>query len=79
MPTASDLCSMYDKGELIKEFIDRTIITIEISAKHGEKYENVDIPMGLTRVDVELPLKKAFPDCKVKWKWFIQSYRIQWA
>lgn len=79
MPSASELCNLYDKEELIKEFIETVTIDIERSAKHGEKYENIDVPSGLTRKDVELPLQKAFPDCKVSWKWFIQSYRIQWA
>lgn len=39
----------------------------------------IDAPSGLTRTDIELPLKNSFPECKVTWKWFIQSYRIRWA
>ena len=70
---------MYDKNELISEFISQTIRAVEVCARRGEKYENVDVPHGLTRADVELPLQNAFPECKVEWKWFIQSYRIRWA
>ena len=70
---------MYNKEQLIAEFIDTVIKNIEVAAKHGEKYENVDVPMGLTKADIEQPLKDAFPECKVEWKWFIQCYRIQWA
>ena len=65
MPTAADLCSMYNKEELIKEFINVVIRNVEGAAKYGAKYENVDIPNGLTRADVEIPLKNAFPECKV--------------
>ena len=79
MPTATDLCSMYNKEELIKEFIKTVTINVEVAARHGAKYENVDVPQGLKRSDIEAPLCNAFPECKVKWMWFIQSYRIQWA
>ena len=70
---------MYNKEQLIAEFIDTVIKNIEVAAKHGEKYENVDVPQGLMKADIEQPLKNAFPQCKVVWKWFIQCYRIQWA
>ena len=79
MPSAAHLCNLYNKEELIKEFIEGVIKDIELDAKHGEKYKNVDVPIGLTRKNIEIPLKNAFPDCKISWKWFIQSYRIQWA
>ena len=79
MPTASDLCKLFNKESYIEEFIETVIRDVELHARHGEKYKHVDIPTGLTRKDVEEPLKKAFPECKVSWKWFIQSYRIRWA
>jgi hypothetical protein len=79
MPTATELCNLYNKEELIEEFIKVTIRDIEVIAKQGGKYANIDIPTGLTRKDIEAPLINAFPECKVKWRWFIQSYRIQWA
>jgi len=69
---------MYDKEKLIKEFLDIVIRNVEGAAKHGANYENVDVPDGLTRADVEPLLKNAFPECDVKWKWFIQSYQIRW-
>ena len=79
MPSASDLCSMYNKEELIKEFISTVTRNVEVAARHGDKHENVDIPLGLIKADVKQPLKDAFPDCKIKWKWFIQCYEIRWA
>jgi hypothetical protein len=79
MPSASELCNLYNKQELIEEFIKVTTRDVEQAAKQGGKYANVDISTGLTRTDVETSLINAFPECKVKWKWFIQSYRIQWA
>ena len=79
MPSASDLCKLYDKESLLTDFIEDVIRNIELEAKHGEKYKNVDVPTGLTRKDIEPLLKNTFPDCKVSWKWFIQSYEIRWA
>jgi hypothetical protein len=79
MPSASDLCKLFNKELYIEEFIETVIKDIELQARHGEKYTNVDIPSGLTRADIEEPLKNAFPECSVKWKWFIQTYRIRWA
>jgi hypothetical protein len=79
MPTASELCNLYSKEKHLTDFIEETITNVELNARHGEKYTNVDVPNGLTRTDIELPLKNAFPECKVTWKWFIQSYRIRWA
>ena len=79
MPSASDLCKLYDKESLIKEFIEGTIRDIEMEARHGEKYKNIDIPIGLKCQDIEAPLIKAFPECKVSWKWFLQCYQIRWA
>ena len=79
MPSASELCKLYNKEGLISEFINDAIKDIELHARHEEKYKNIDIPTNLTRQDVEEPLKNAFPECSVKWKWFIQSYRIRWA
>ena len=79
MPTASDLRSMYNKDELLSEFISTVTIKVEVAARHGDKHENIDVPLGLKKADIEQPLKNAFPQCKVVWKWFIQCYRIQWA
>jgi hypothetical protein len=79
MPTATELCAMYNKDELINEFINMVTIKVEVAARHGDKHENVDIPAGLTKADIEQPLKNAFPECKVAWRWFIQSYEIRWA
>jgi hypothetical protein len=79
MPTASELCNLYSKEKYINDFIEETITNVELNARHGEKYTNVDVPSGLTRADIEAPLKNAFPECKITWKWFIQSYRIRWA
>ena len=79
MPTATELCAMYNKDELINEFISMVTIKVEVAARHGDKHENVDIPAGLTKADIEQPLKNAFPECKVAWRWFIQSYEIRWA
>ena len=79
MPTASELCNLYSKEKHLTDFIEETITNVELNARHGEKYTNVDVPNGLTRADIEGPLKNAFPECKITWKWFIQSYRIRWA
>jgi hypothetical protein len=79
MPSASDLCKLYSKDALIKEFIDGVILSVERSAKCGDRYECVDVPLGLTRKDIEIHLQKAFPDCKISWKWFLQCYQIKWA
>ena len=79
MPTASDLCKLFNKESYIEEFIETIIKDVELHARHGEKYKYVDVPTGLMRKDIEEPLKNAFPECSVKWEWFIQSYRIRWA
>lgn len=79
MPTASDLCNLYNKETYISEFIATTILAVERSARYGTTYEIVDVPSCLTRNDIEIPLRNAFPDCKISWKWFIQSYKIKWA
>ena len=79
MPSASDLRSMYNKDELLSEFISTVTIKVEVAARHGDKHENIDVPLGLKKADIEQPLKNAFPECKVTWKWFIQSYEIRWV
>ena len=79
MPSASELSKLYDKEAYIKTFISHTVTDIEGIAKQGSKRAVVDVPAGLTRADIEGPLKEAFPDCKIAWGWFIQSYRISWA
>ena len=79
MPSATELRGLYNKKLLIQMFISETVATVELNAKQGEKYVNVDVPHGLTRADIENILIEEFPECKIKWKWFIQSYRIRWA
>jgi hypothetical protein len=79
MPSATELRGLYRKEVLVQAFITETVAAVELAAKQGEKYVNVDVPSGLIRADVDEVLVKEFPECKVKWKWFIQSYRIRWA
>jgi hypothetical protein len=79
MPSASDLCKLYSREALIKEFINGVILSVERSAKCGDTYECVDVPLGLTRKDIEIPLQNEFPECKVTWEWFIQCYKIRWV
>ena len=78
MPSAADLANLYSKKAHINDFIQETIKEVELNARHGCKTTIVDIPDGLTRTDVEDKLKETFPDCSIKWKWFIQSYKISW-
>jgi hypothetical protein len=70
---------MYNKEKHISEFIEDTIREVELNARHGCKRVIIDIPTAyLTRADVEGPLKETFPGCKIKWIWFLQSYKIKW-
>jgi len=79
MPSASELSKLYDKENHIKTFIDVTIRDIEECAKQGSRNAVVEVPSGLKRIDIEKPLKEAFPGCKVVWGWFIQAYRVSWV
>ena len=78
MPSADDLTKLYDKESLMSQFIDVTTREVELNAKQGRKSTYVDVPDGLTRADIEGPLKDTFPGCKVSWEWFFQSYKISW-
>jgi len=78
MPSADDLTKLYDKESLISQFIDETTREVELIAKQGRKIIFIDVPEGLARTDVDDPLRKSFPGCRIKWKWFFQSYRISW-
>lgn len=78
MPSADELTKLYDKKTHINDFIEETTKEVELHAKHGGKSTFVDVPVVLTRAEVEGPLREAFPGCKIKWKWFLQSYKISW-
>lgn len=78
MPSADELSKLYSKENHIAAFLEVTVKDIELSAKHGNRSDVIDVPAGLKREDIEGPLREAFPGCKIEWAWFIQSYRISW-
>lgn len=78
MPSASELLSLYNREEYIKKFIDTTIYDVEELAKNGSSYTYIDVPSGLKRFHIDIPLREAFPGCKITWKWFLQSYQVSW-
>jgi len=79
MPSAVELTKLYSKERHIEEFITESIREVELNARNGCKKAVIDVPRFLTRSDVEVPLKEAFPGCKVEWKWFIQCYKVSWV
>lgn len=75
MPTADELRDQCHVDVFISDVIDSALRT----ARAGEVYHVVDVPVSMSMKTVKEYLIKAFPGCSIRKRWFTRYYEINWA
>ena len=75
MPTAAELRELCH----IDVFIEDVVSSALRSARVGEVYHVVDVPVSIPMPLAKAELIKAFPGCKITKRWFTRYYEVRWT